>query len=40
MGKVEWDHFDITGRLGILQHKTEEVKAFYLQLLQLLNQLE
>ena len=40
MGKVEWDHFDIIGQSWILPHKTEEVKAFYLQLLQLLNQLE
>jgi len=40
MGKVEWDHFDIIGQSWILPHKTEEVKAFYLQLLQLLSQLE
>jgi triacylglycerol esterase/lipase EstA (alpha/beta hydrolase family) len=40
MGKVEWDHFDIIGQSRILPYKTEEVKAFYLQLLQLLNQLE
>ena len=40
MGKVEWDHFHIVGQSLIFQNKIEEVKTFYMQLLQLLNQLE
>jgi len=38
MGKVEWDHLDIVGQAQIFPHKIEEVKAFYLQLVQFLTQ--